>query len=614
MEKTPDIERRDSFLTNPSAEKFERAFMVKREAINADARTVELAFSSETPVERWYGVEILDHSPSSVMLNRLRDGGPVLKDHDACEQIGVVEKVEIGSDRVGRAIVRFGRGEDAEEVFQDIIDGIRKHVSVGYRIHKVEVTDPESASPTYRAVSWEPYEISMVSIPADVSVGVGRSVETIPAEPHAAVVQPEPEKRNTKMTTETVDVAAIEARARDNALAGVNEILAIGDQYAAHGGKEIAARALREGKDARWTKDAIMDAMIAKSNASPTSPDLGLTQKETRTFSMMRLVRGMTMAAKGERKAWDDAGFERECSEALVKRYGDAPNGGFYVPYEVQKRDMTVAGSGGYMVANNHLAGSFIELLRANTVVGRAGARMLTGLKGNIEIPKQTGASTAYLIGSEDDEITESNLTIGQLAMSPKTVGAYMEVSRLLQMQSDPSIDMLIMDDLAKVIALKIDLLALNGNGAGGPVGIINTSGIGSVTATSLDYAKALDFQTDVAGNNALVPGCKYITTPAKAAIIAQRQRFSGTDTPIWTGNVLEGSILGFGALTTTQLSDGLLFGDFSQLIMAEWGVLEIAVDPTANFKAGITGIRAFQSFDVGVRTAGAFSYGSSVT
>lgn len=607
-----DIQRRDSFLANPSQETYQRAFMIKREAINADARTVELAFSSETPVDRWYGVEILDHSPSSVMLDRLRDGGPVLKDHDPCEHIGVVERVEIGSDRVGRAVVRFGKGEDAEEVFQDIVDGIRKHVSVGYRIHKVEVTDPDSANPTYRAVQWEPYEISIVSIPADVSVGVGRSAETEPAPQPVVVVQPE--KRKQKMSDETIDVGAIEKRATDAAQARVHEILAIGEQYAEHGGKDVASRALSEGKDVAWVKDQIMSGMIEKSAANRTAPDLGLTDKETRQFSMMRLIRAMTMAAKGERKAWDTAGFERECSDALVKRYGDSPNGGFYVPYEVQKRDMTVAGTGGYAVANNMLPGSFIELLRAQTVVGRAGARMLSGLKGNVEIPKQTGAGTAYLIGAEDDEITESNLTLGQLALSPKTVGAYMEISRLLQMQSDPSVDMLIMDDLAKVIGLKIDLLALNGNGAGGPVGIINTSGIGSVTATSLDYAKTLEFQTDVAAGNALVPGCVYITTPAKAAIIAQRQRFSNTDTPLWTGNILEGSVLGFRGLTTTQLSDGLLFGDFAQLIMAEWGVLELAVDPTANFKAGITGIRAFQSFDVGVRNAAAFSYGSSVT
>lgn len=607
-----EMQTREEFIRQVSSEKQSRAFMIKREAVNIQARTVELAFSSETMVERSWGWELLDHAPGCCDLSVLNDSAPLIIGHDFDSLVGVVEESRIDPDRVGRATTRFGKSEYAEEIFQDVIDGIRKHVSVGYMILDAVQDGELDGMPIVRVTRWRPYEITLTPIPADRKVGVGRSAEPEPAPQPVVVVQPE--KRKSKMSDENIDVGAIEKRATDAVQARVSEILALGEQYSEHGGKDIASRALREGKDVAWAKDQIMSGIIEKSSANRTAPDLGLTDKETRSFSMMRLIRAMTMAAKGERKAWDGAGFERECSDALVKRYGDSPNGGFFVPYEVQKRDMTVAGTGGYAVANVQQPGSFIELLRAQTVVGRAGARMLSGLKGNIEIPKQTGAGTAYLIGAEDDEITESNITLGQLALSPKTVGAYMEISRLLQMQSDPSVDMLIMDDLAKVIGLKIDLLALNGNGAGGPVGIINTSGIGSVTATSLDYAKTLEFQTDVAAGNALVPGCAYITTPAKAAIIAQRQRFSNTDTPLWTGNILEGSVLGFRGLTTTQLSDGLLFGDFAQLIMAEWGVLELAVDPTANFKAGITGIRAFQSFDVGVRNAAAFSYGSSVT
>lgn len=615
MAMTNTTHTREAFLADPSKEVQHRSFLIKREAVNAEARTVDLAFSSEAPVERWYGTEILDHSPQSVMLARLLNGGPVLKDHDPCEHVGVVESASIESDRVGRAVVRFGKSEDAEEVFQDIVDGIRRHVSVGYRIHKVEVTDPDSASPTFRATQWEPYEISIVSIPADVSVGVGRSAEpTTAAPPVVAAPAQIPEVRIKKMTDETVDVVAVEKRGAANALNAVQNILAIGEQYAAHGGREIAADAIRTSKSEVEVRAAITDAIIAKSNASPTAPDLGLSQKETRQFSIVRLIRAMSGAAKGERNAWADAGFERECHEALEKRYGTAANGGFFVPYEVQKRDMTVAGSGGYVVANEIQPGSFVDLLRAQTVVGRAGARVLSGLKGNIEIPKQTGAGTAYWIGSESTEITESNQTLGQLLMSPKTVGAYTEVSRLLQMQSSPSIDALIMEDLAKVLALKIDLAAISGNGAGAPIGIVNTSGIGSVTGTSLDYAKAIEFQTDVATGNALVPGCVYLTSPVDAAICMQRQRFSSTDTALWVGNVLEGQMLGFRGMTTTQISDGMIFGDFSQVIIGEWGMLEIAIDPTANFKAGITGIRAFQSLDVGIRNAAAFSYASSIT
>ncbi|MFZ5697762.1 MAG: phage major capsid protein [Pseudomonadota bacterium] len=617
-----DIEKRDAFLRDPSSEVQRRSLFLKREAINEEARTVEVAFSSEEPVERWWGIEILDHSPKSVDLSRLEDGGPGLVDHDPRDHVATIEECRIDSDRVGRATLRFGRSQRAEEIFRDVVDGIRKCISVGYRIHKVEIDDPESENPTYRATLWEPHEISFVSIPADVNVGVGRSAQQPNIQPPATPAAPVSVTRNASMAddTQTIDPKVHEDRGAAVQMEKVRSIIALGEQYAAHGGKAIADLAIKEGKDERWVKDEIMSSMVARANASPIDPDLGLTEKETARFSVMRLIRAMTLAHMGERNAWDGAGFERECHEALSKRHGGPSNGGYFVPYEVQKRqmfgkrDLSVAGNAGYLVSTENQPGSFIELLRAQSVLGRAGARMLPGLKGDIQIPKQTGASTGYWVGAEDDEINESNMTIGQLGMSPRTVGAYTEVSRLLQMQSDPSIDALVMEDFAKVLALKIDLAGLNGNGAGAPVGIVNTSGIGSVTGTSFAYAAAVEFQTDVAGSNALVPGCAYITTPAKAGILKAKQRFTSTDTPIWQGNVLEGEIEGFKAFTTTQLSDGMIFGDFSQLIIGEWGVLEIAVDPTANFKAGITGIRAFQSVDIGIRNAAAFTYASSIT
>jgi len=146
-----------------------------RAEVNEADRTVPLAFSSETPVDRWFGAEILDHAVSSVRLSRMANAGPLLMDHDHTRQIGVIEQVTIGTDRVGRALVRFGKSEDAEEIYQDVKDGIRQHVSVGYRVHKMMLDSREGDAETYRATDWEPMEISIVSVPADPSVGIGRA-------------------------------------------------------------------------------------------------------------------------------------------------------------------------------------------------------------------------------------------------------------------------------------------------------------------------------------------------------------------------------------------------------------------------------------------------------
>lgn len=159
-----------------------RTFEIERAAASGDSRTIDLSFSSEEPVEQygWDGryLEILDHSPGSVDLKRLNGGAPLLLDHNRREQIGVVEKSSIASDKKGRATVRFSAAARANEIFQDVKDGIRRLVSVGYRVHELVTEKIEGEVETLRATRWEPFEISIVSVPADTTVGIGRNDKT----------------------------------------------------------------------------------------------------------------------------------------------------------------------------------------------------------------------------------------------------------------------------------------------------------------------------------------------------------------------------------------------------------------------------------------------------
>ena len=183
-------------------------------------------------------------------------------------------------------------------------------------------------------------------------------------------------------------------------------------------------------------------------------------------------------------------------------------------------------------------------------------------------------------------------------------------------LQSTPAADMMVMNDLARVLSLAIDLAALEGPGTGGaPTGISATAGIGSVTGTSLAYAGIVEFQTDVAAGNALTPQSAFVTTPTVAGLLMARQRFASTDTPLWTGTVLEGQLGGYTATTTTQVTAGsMTFGDFGQVVIGEWGFLEIGLNPFANFTAAVTGIRAIQTVDIAIRQAAAFSRATSIT
>lgn len=315
-------------------------------------------------------------------------------------------------------------------------------------------------------------------------------------------------------------------------------------------------------------------------------------------------------------------GLEREMDQECDRIYGPKTGGdSVRVPTGMLvSRDMTSAGVSGsnYLVGTNNMGGNFIDMLRPRSLAAKLGCTMMPGLRGNVTIPKQTAPGVAYWIPNEGAAITESQPTIGQLALTPKTAGIYVEVSRQLMLQSNPSVDQLLMADMAKSMATEMDRVILNGSGSSGePMGILNTSGIGSVVGTSLGLAGLLEFQSDVAANNGDLANASYVTTPAVAAALAQRQRFASTDSPLWQGNTMEGTVFGSRAVSTTLMPAGtMLFGDFSEVIVGEWGVLELATTDShaSNFLSGIVGIRAFLTIDVGVRQAGAFSKAVSIT
>lgn len=346
------------------------------------------------------------------------------------------------------------------------------------------------------------------------------------------------------------------------------------------------------------------------------SRPLGLAPKEIARYSILRAINAVA------NKDWKNAGFEREAHLAMQRIHGESEReGSFYVPSDLlATRDLTsgIGSGGGYLVGTDNLGSSFIDLLRNRLVCAQMGAIFMPGLHGNITIPKQAGANSAYWLANEATGITEGNMSLGQLALTPKNVGAYQEISRQLMLQSNPAVDALVMNDLAKTVALAIDAAALSGSGASGqPTGIINTAGIGGVTGTSMGYAGIMEFQTDVAGSNALTDAdtVGYVTTPSVAGLLKQRQRFTSTDSPLWEGTLYEGTMAGFKAMSSAQMAAAtMLFGDWSQLVIGEWGVLEISVNPFADFKAGIIGVRAIQTVDVGIRVPGAFSLATSIT
>jgi HK97 family phage major capsid protein len=563
------------------------------ESTTADDRTVRLAFASETPVERGWGTEILEISPAAIRAERLNGGSvPLLMDHDMTRQIGIVEGWEIGDDKVARATVRFGRSALASEILTDVQDGIRRNISVGYQIHDIK---PDGQ--TMRATAWEPVEISIVSVPADASVGIGRAADL-------QDVSTTPVQTPTVSLSRSITMSEnLQNEIREAELARVREILAQGDKFAYAGGKELAQECVRAGKSLDEFRSAMMER-LGKASPAPTA-EIGLSDRETAKFSIVRAIQAMSTGN------WKEAGFEQEVSRAVAKKLGRDPQG-IYIPYEALKRDLTVgtATAGGHTVATDLAADSFIEMLRNRMAVMAMGARSLTGLVGNVAIPRQTSGATSYWV-AESGAPTEGAQAFDQVSLTPKTVGAFTDISRKLLLQSSIDVESFVRTDLAASLALAIDLAALNGSGASNqPTGIINTSGVGAVDLTSgISWADVVELESDVGAANADVGSLGYMTTAALRGTMKTTLKSAGVSGYLWEG---DNTINGYKAMVSNQVPAGkIVYGNWNDLIVGMWGALDITTDIYTGSTSGTVRVVALQDVDVAVRHAASFSVGA---
>lgn len=579
-----------------------RAMGMDKGPIDEEGRTAMIALSSEEPVERSFGNEVLEHSAEAIDLSFIASGrAPLLMDHDPKQQIGVVESVELdGESRRLRAKVRFGRNGLAAEAFSDVVDGIKANISVGYAINKMEKRDKD----TYVAKSWRPVEASLVSLPADVTVGVGRSSE--PSQPITVT-----ENRSNPMTEqviESVDVAAVQAEARKAEQRNAAQIVELG---ARHSKSDMAQKAISEGRSIEEFRGILLDEI--KSTEGLESQSIGMTKNEVKRFSLVRAINAL--ANPHDRRAQEEAAFEFECSRAAADQYGRTAQG-VMLPSDVLRnwtRDINTSDDSN-MLTEDFRGGDFIDVLRNQSSVMQAGARILNGLQSDVKIPKKATASSAAWLATEGASVAESEPTFSQISLSPKDLGAFTEVTRRMIQQSTLDIEALIRDDLAQSIATAMDLAALAGTGSSGqPTGIKTTSGINTVSfGAAVDliptFAQVVQMETEVAADNALQGNLAYILPASMYGALKTVEKATNT-----AQFVIEpgGTMNGYKAIVSNQCTAGdLYFGNFSDLLVGMWGGLDILVDPYTNSKSGTILIRAIQSMDVAVRHPVSFCLG----
>ena len=635
-------------MSTPS---FQRTATIQQRAKRTDG-TVEIAISSEAPYERWFGIEVLRHTADSVDMTRIADSRhPLLLNHNTDTQIGVVKSARIDDDRVMRGTVQFSRSTLGQEIMQDVEDGIRSHVSVGYFIDEIEEvkaledgthmvlqawsgeefahemrqkhgeafarSGPAAARakgeapPTFVVTRWTPFEASIVPVPADVTVGVGRSAgagsTSAPAAPAAQAPASKPliQVLETRKMSDIKTHAELEIERRD-------AIQSLAEQYSKYLLPEDGPRFVRDGKTtpAQFV-EFIMQRMVSK-HTDTSELAIGLTPKEARRYSFGRaLVAQMT----GD---WSKAGLELECSRAVEKIMGRSAEG-FYVPFEAMSRDFNVGTSSeaGNLVPVGLRTDMYLDALRNAQVFGSLGVTYLAGLSGNVDLPRKATAGTLGMV-TEIGSASETQPTTAKATLSPKRVSAYTEVSKQALIQSGIALEAMIRDDLVTGAAVLLENQMINGAGTGAEIrGLRNVSGIGTVVAGTAGAAPTwghiVDLESACANANAEPDRFSgYMVNTRTRGKLKQTQ--FATNLPfVWQMGDMP--LNGYRAAITNNLPNNLTKGtatticssaifasDWSMAVIGLFGAPDVTVDPYTKADTGQVKITLNQFADMQVR------------
>lgn len=548
--------------------------------IRKDGPSFVAVLATETAVDRGDYVEVLRISPKTIDLSRFPV--PLMRSHDLSElPVGVVSNPRFeGRQLVGD--ITLGDSEEAQELYKAISNGILRNVSIGYSVTETQPGDHR----TIYVTRFQIHEVSLVSVNADQN---------------AQIIK---ERAMTQSTVTREDLS---------------EMLALAKR---HNQIDLAEEAIQRGDSLPAFRERLLDRIADKPiDFAQVDDYLGLTPREERQFSLCRAIEAK---ASGN---WSNAGFEREVLRETEKR---SKHGGIVLPpHLMMKRDL-ITGSpafGSNMVQTDVLGGSFIEALFQQSVVLDQ-CTSLTGNVGDLSIPKMASGLSAAWYG-ETATISESSPVVGQVSMSPRTIAGYTEISRRMIQQASTDVETLIRRDFANQIASALDNVIIEGGGANQPVGVLETNGIGSVVmganGAAISYAKLVELVREIATDNALNGNLAFVTNPKVIAAMRNTPRqSSGVE-----GNFIlndTNTILGYPVLSTnnctsdltkgtsTGVCSAVVFGNWSDVLVAFWSNLELLVDQTTKSQQMIVSVRAITDIDVGIRHAESFAAIKDVT
>jgi HK97 family phage major capsid protein len=576
------------------------------------------SFSSEEPVERYWGREVLSHEDGAADFSRIEAGvAPYLFNHDRDVVLGRVLRGWM-EERRGRCEIEWSpvtkvEGSTPWQRRMEIESGMVPGVSFAY-----EIQDVREAGDVFMVTKWPILEISSVTIPADQTVGIGRAHDSEPEEvPNLAEESEEPIGSPVPaLPVRTVETPVVDVeKARSEAiLAERDRAESIRAMAARFNLSDLGEELVRGGKSVSEAHAAVLERIGAR-NPEPvaeTNGDIGMSDSEVRQFRFLRALN--YLANPNDRQAREAAAYEIEVSDAAQKRYGKSTNG-ITVPNDVLRRDLTVGvpSAGGNLVSTDLLVGSFIELFRNRLALAQAGVTVLNGLTDNIAIPRQTSSATAYWIG-EGGAPTESQQAVDQVNMSPKGLAAFTDYSRRLLLQASIDVENMIRNDFVRIMALEADRAGIYGTGgANQPLGLTATTGIGTQVITGVGtFAEYIGMETDLGVANADAGALRYIVNATTRGGLKSVSKVGTEAQFVYERMNGQDEINGYPVIVSNQLlNNDCLFGDFSQMVMGFWSGLDLMVDPYAGATAGNVRIIAMQDMDIAVRQPTAFCFGT---
>lgn len=614
-----------------------------------DQYEFEIAFSSTQPYQRQFWDEqnqemvvldeILVHTPEAVDLSRLNNNAPLLFNHNFDNHIGVVCDARIDTDNVGRALVKFSKhGTLANDIRNKVIEGTMEKISVGYDIKEYHI---DYTKGQLIVTKWAPFEISFVTVPADDSVGLNRSLNTITVnlgakrdmtkeqieeikeEQESAQVEETSVEENKESEVEETQERQVEENEENENLedgkdaehpesvdddsSTVREEEEVKEEREAapveeEKTEEVAERSEEDEEEIREIarelniddeelkralaiKDMTPEAFRTKAlnnitNAQRNNEQINKEQIMEKTFDLNNVIRSLV---DGEALGANEAEFSAMAATATMQRGRAARGGSVFVPAAAMraaaagntKADLTA------ITDEKLMTESYIEMLLPASCLGRLGVTVLSGLNSPIAVPKMTASSVeAFGFVDENGSAPESKATFSNVKMSPKTFAGGNPISRA-SIKQVPGIATLITDHINKAVRIKLEQLILSDkDNTRGPAGLVKqlVDGGRVTKKTAFSYK---DFLKEIAAlTDAGVPAqsIKFAMSGATAAELESTLKDNGV-----SGYIIEnGKLAGYDVVTSGVIpADHIVLGDFSGIMIGEWGGLELDMDDT---------------------------------